>query len=388
MGHFQKCKGVCCRRAPTYCYGTLLILLTIEEGVCPVATIEKRNGIDGSIGYRVRVRLRGFPPQTASFKRLTDAKKWVQQTESAIREGRHFKTVESRKHTLKEAIDRYIQSVLPSKKPNSQRDQSKQLEWWSDQIGYLSLADVMPSIVAEERDKLAQGKTLRGDRTPATVNRYLAIISHLFTVSVKEWGWSHENPVLKVTRLREPRGRVRFLSDDERTRLLEVCKKSDSAYLYTVVVLALSTGARRMEILGLKWQDVDLSRGVITLHETKNGERRVLALASLALELMKNYAKVRTLHCDFVFPAHSLNKPVDITTPWETALRRADIKDFRFHDLRHCAASYLAMNGASLAEIAEILGHKTLQMVKRYAHLSDAHTSKVVARMNEKIFGV
>lgn len=89
-----------------------------------MATIEKRTNTDNTINYRVRVRLKGFPPQTASFKRLTDAKKWVQQTESAIREGRHFKTVESRKHALKEAIERYIQSVLPSKKPNSQRDQT------------------------------------------------------------------------------------------------------------------------------------------------------------------------------------------------------------------------------------------------------------------------
>lgn len=318
---------------------------------------------------------------------MIDAKKWVQQTEAAIREGRHFKTVESRKHTLKEAVDRYLLTVLPHKKPNSQRDQSAQLQWWSNQIGYLSLADVTPAIIAEKRDQLAQGKTTRGDRTNATVNRYLAILSHLFTLSVKEWGWSHENPVLKVTRLREPRARIRFLSDGEREALLVACRESESAYLYTVVVLALSTGARRMEILGLKWQDVDLARGVITLHETKNGERRVLILTSLALMLMQDHAKVRQLHCEYVFPAKSFQKPIDLTTPWETALKRANIIDFRFHDLRHSAASYLAMNGASLAEIAEILGHKTLQMVKRYAHLSTAHTSKVVERMNEKIFG-
>lgn len=353
-----------------------------------MATIEKRAAVDGSIHYRVRVRLRGFPPQTASFKRLTDAKKWVQQTETAIREGRHFKTVESRKHTLKEAGERYLQSVLPSKKPNSQRDQSKQLQWWMHCIGYLSLADVTPAIIAEQRDRLVQGKTPRGGtRTPATVNRYLAILSHLFTVSVKEWGWAHENPVLKVTRLREPRGRVRFLSDEERARLLEACKQSESKYLYTVVVLALSTGARRMEILGLRWQDVALSRNVITLHETKNGERRVLPLTGLAHDLIVQHSKVRALHCDYVFPSMTFEKPVDITTPWENALRRAGITDFRFHDLRHCAASYLAMNGASLAEIAEVLGHKTLQMVKRYAHLSDSHVGQVVQRMNEKIFG-
>lgn len=204
---------------------------------------------------------------------------------------------------------------------------------------------------------------------------------------MKEWGWAYENPVLKVTRLKEPRGRVRYLSDDERAKLLEACKQSDSTYLYTVVVLALSTGARRNEILSLKWQHVDFVRSVITLHETKNNERRVLPITNLALELLKQHSKVRVLHCDYIFPAYSFKKPIDITTPWENALKRAEIKDFRFHDLRHSAASYLAMNGASLAEIAEILGHKTLQMVKRYAHLSAAHTSKVVERMNEKIFG-
>ena len=142
-----------------------------------------------------------------------------------------------------------------------------------------------------------------------------------------------------------------------------------------------------MEALGLRWQDIDLARGVITLHETKNGERRILPLTGHALELVKQHSKVRQLTCDLVFPGKSLQAPIDIRTPWETALKRAEIEDFRFHDLRHSAASYLAMNGASLAEIAEILGHKTLQMVKRYSHLSEAHTSKIVSRMNESIFG-
>ena len=123
------------------------------------------------------------------------------------------------------------------------------------------------------------------------------------------------------------------------------------------------------------------------LHETKNGERRVIPLQGLALSLMKEHAKVRSLHCNFVFPSASKCQPIDIRTAWENALKKAKIGNFRFHDLRHSAASYLAMNGATLAEIAEVLGHKTLQMVKRYAHLSEAHTSSVVENMNERIFG-
>lgn len=353
-----------------------------------MANIEKRTGKDGNVTFRVKIRLKGFPSQSASFERLTDARKWVQQTEAAIREGRHFKTTEAKRHTLAEAIDRYIENILPSK-PKSQRLQSKQLEWWKSQLGDYSLSEITPALIGQHRDALAKGKTQRETlRTPATVNRYLAALSHLFTIAYKEWGWIEENPLRRVSKMKEPRGRVRFLSDDERSRLLDAAKKSKGTHLYIVVVLALSTGARKMEILGLKWQDINLAKGIIILHETKNGERRVIPLAGHALDLIKEHAKIRPLNTDLIFPGQDPNKPIDIRAPWENVLKIAQIEDFRFHDLRHSAASYLAMNGASLAEIAEILGHKTLQMVKRYAHLSDAHTSKVVARMNEKIFGV
>lgn len=351
-----------------------------------MASIEKRESQNKEVSYRVKIRLKGFPQQTATFERLTDARRWAQKTEAAMREGRYFKTTESKKRTLTEAIERYKTQILPTK-PKSQFDQSTQLQWWKENIGHFVLADITPALIAEQRDKLANGITMRKVlRTPATVNRYLAALSHMFTIAIKEWGWLEDNPIVKVNKLKEPRGRVRFLSDEERSRLLKACQQSPSQYLYLVVVLALSTGARRMEILGLRWSDVDLNRNVIILHQTKNGERRILPIVHHALDLLKEHAKVRTLHTELVFPGKNLKTPIDIRTPWETALEKAEIADFKFHDLRHSAASYLAMNGATLAEIAEVLGHKTLQMVKRYAHLSEAHTAKVVARMNERIF--
>lgn len=185
------------------------------------------------------------------------------------------------------------------------------------------------------------------------------------------------------------------MSDEERTNLLKACKESNNPYLYKVVILALSTGARKMEILSLQWSDIDFTRGQIVLHKTKNGERRVIPLRGLALDLMLEQERLKKDNCPYVFPSEIVKKkkdgalvykPIDIRTAWVNALIRSNIKDFRFHDLRHSAASYLAMNGASLAEMADVLGHKTLQMVKRYAHLSEAHTGSVVARMNERIF--
>lgn len=356
-----------------------------------MANIEKRVSNDGKNSYRVKIRLKGYPGQSATFERLTDAKKWAQHTESAIREGRHFKTTESKRHTLADLIDRYCREILPAKK--SAKDQAQQLTWWKSEIGSYALADVTPSLLAECRDKLGREITVRNKpRSPASVVRYLSALSHAYTIAVKEWGWLEDSPMRKVTKPKESRGRVRFLSDDERIRLLKICKESSNPYLYVVVVLALSTGMRQGEIMGLTWDAVDLNQGRAILHETKNGERRAVAITGHALELIKELSKVRRIDSNLLFPSkenapQKPQKSIDLRSPWEAAVKKAELQDFKFHDLRHSAASYLAMNGASLAEIAEVLGHKTLQMVKRYAHLSEGHTARVVASMNNKIFG-
>ena len=154
-----------------------------------------------------------------------------------------------------------------------------------------------------------------------------------------------------------------------------------------VVVLALSTGARRGELLSLRWADVDLKRGMLTFRQTKNGETRAVPLAGYALELLTQHAKRRRLDTTLVFPDKTGTRPLGIRDAFEGAVKRAGITNFHFHDLRHDFASNLAKNSASLLEIAEVLGHKTLQMTKRYAHLSEAHTAGVVARMNRAIFG-
>jgi len=143
---------------------------------------------------------------------------------------------------------------------------------------------------------------------------------------------------------------------------------------------------RRGEIMNLKWSDIDLARGSILLQTTKNGDRRFVPLVGTALDLLRS--KYANQNPDsLVFPTpHSPCKPIDIRSAWETALSKANIFNFRFHDLRHTAASYLAMNQASLLEIGTLLGHKTVQMTKRYAHLSNAHIHSAAVGLNEKLF--
>ncbi len=295
-----------------------------------MAHIEKRVSSKGKLTYRVQIRKQGHPPVSATFDRKTAVQKWAQDTESAIR---------------------------------------------------------------EPRDKLAADGL-----SPATINRYLATLSHALSSAIKENGWLDRNPVSNVSKLKEENERIRFLSDDsqdqhgnviegERTRLLRECKRSRTACLYPIVVLALSTGMRKGEILGLTWDDVSFDQRRIMLHRTKNGERRGVPLVGHALDLLREHSKVRRIDSNLVFPGSDADSVADFRGAWEEALKRAGVENFRFHDLRHTAASYLAMNGASLAEIAEILGHRTLQMTKRYAHLSETHKTKVLESMNSRMFG-
>jgi integrase len=346
-----------------------------------MATIIPRQGRNGQQVYRAQVRRKGAPPLSATFTKLSDARKWVQVTEAAILEGRHFKTAEAKGHTVADLIERYCCDVLPRKAQETVYGQTLQLRGWKAQLGHYALADVTPALLAECRDQLAR------NHKNSTVNLYLAALSHAFTTAVREWGWLDDSPMRKVRKPKQPRGRVRFLSDEERKRLLTACQASRNPHLYTVVMLALSCGARKGELVSLRWPDVDLKRGTLTFHDTKNGERRAVPLTGQALTLMQQHARVRRLDTSLVFPNAVGKQFYRFREAFENAVERAGIKDFRFHDLRHTAASYLAMSGASLAEIAEVLGHKTLAMVKRYAHLSEAHTRGVVERMNRAMFG-
>ncbi|PPC90451.1 MAG: integrase [Methylobacter sp.] len=352
-----------------------------------MATIETRTAETGDKSYRVKIRLKGYPTQSATFDRLTDAKKWAAATESAIREGRHFKTAEAKKHTVADMIDRYLSGVILTKEQDEHI--GLHLRRWKDEIGFMVLADVQADTITKIKDKLLNETVRTGKkRSPTTVLKYMASLSTVFTTAVNDWKWVEDSPLRTIKKPKPARGRVRFLDDDERQRFLNACKDSSNEWLYLCVILALSTGMRQGELMALKWPNVNLKDGFIILHETKNGERRRVPLAGHGLELLREHAKIRRLDTDLLFPGNShKDKPIDLRKPFENALKAAEIKDFHWHDLRHCTASYLAMNGASLAEIAEVLGHKTLAMVKRYAHLSDGHVSNVVASMNAKIFG-
>lgn len=348
--------------------------------------IDKRIHKNGTVSYRARVRIKGHPVLSQSFASKTLAMKWKRDTESAVEQGKYQYSQPGSKNTLAELIDRYIDKVLPSK-PKNARNVRQHLLWWKEELGHCLLSDIKPSMIAQKRDELLSGTTCKDKlRSSTTVVRYLASLSHAFSIAVKDWEWISENPVMKISKPKISNSRTRFLNDDEKERLIQACQESESKGLYPIVILALSTGMRRGEIMNLKWGDLDLDRGSILLQVTKNGERRFIPLIGTMLDLLRSKYTNQTVD-SFVFPApHSSSKPIDIRSAWETALRKAEISSFRFHDLRHTAASYLAMNQASLLEIGTLLGHKTVQMTKRYAHLSNEHIYSTASTLNEKLF--
>lgn len=355
-----------------------------------MAIIEARKQRDGTVKYRARVRVTGvtgFRDESKTFNRKSDARDWARQVEVDVQRGRHLPTREASRRTLAEAIERYITVTLPAKPRN--RDAAKVsalLKWWKDKLGAVALVAVTPSMISEARDQLAATPTrLGGPRSPATVNRSRAALAAVFRAAVRDWHWLENTPMPAVSRGAESPGIVRYLCDDERKRLLAACRSSRAAaWLYPLVMLALATGARRGELLGLKWADVDLQRGQVVFHVTKNRERRAVPVAGVAIDALRKLAGDAPDPARLVFEGPEEGKPVYIEQAWREVQANAQITDFRFHDLRHSAASYLAMSGATAPEIAAVLGHKTLQMVKRYAHLGEQHTASVVSRMTDK----
>ncbi len=348
-----------------------------------MATIREFTRKDGSRSYHVEVRLRGHAPQRATFRTRSLAKKWVQDVESGIRDGRHFKSAEAKRHTVSELIERFVSQWLP-KHPQREEKQTGLLEWWKKWCGHLLLVDLTPAIIAEGRDQLLAETTVRGAlRSPSTVNRYLSAFGKALTVAVKEWGWLEANPIRNVSKPSESDGRERFLSVEEKAQLLQACAESRNPNLLPIVSLALITGMRFGEIAGLRWDDIDFNQEKITLQRTKNGDRRIIPLTSEAAMIFRDCPTFGEPLDELVFKAKSNTtnqQKVSIREAFENAVKRAGINNFRFHDLRHTAASYMAMSGATQGELMAILGHRSPAMTRRYAHYSQNHLSHVMKK--------
>lgn len=260
------------------------------------------------------------------------------------------------------------------------------LKWWITEMGDLPLADVDSSLIVRKLEKLAHENTSTRTegkrRSPATVNRYLAYLSIVLSYGVSI-GVMQFNPAKGIKRNKE-RPRVRYLGmegypDDEAEKLLEACK-NQNATLYALVVTAMNTGARAGELRNLEWSDINFKEESAVLRETKNDETRYIPITGKAKQVLKGLRGGGAI--GKVFRSDDGSRDYDYTKDWAAAIEKAEIADFRFHDLRHHAASMLAMNGIPLNQIAHLLGHKSIQVTQRYAHLCKKNITDLGAMLD------
>ena len=316
-----------------------------------MATIRKR----GPYQWQAQIRKAGYPQQSKTFESRAEAEAWGRALESEMDRGVFVSRTEAEQTTLGEGLERYLREVTPTKK-GADQEEGKIRRWQARDLARRPLASIRGADLAAFRDqRLAEG------RSPYTVKHDLDVISHLFTVAVREWGMeSLRNPVSYIRKPKLPQGRDRRLRGDEESRLLDA---ADTPYR-EVITLAIETAMRAGELRSLKWSNIDLEARTALLPDTKNGERRTVPLSSRAVEVLGSLAP----HADGddLFPNMTT---ANLSYRFRTLCRNVGVEGLRFHDLRHEATSRLFELGLNPMEVAAITGHKTLAMLKRYTHL-------------------
>jgi integrase len=296
-----------------------------------------------------------------------------------------------------EASERYL--ATKSRK-RSLREDTRILKHLTTAFGKdTPLAEITASRISEYKAErlgtmrtIANGQTTEERRlSAAAVNRPLALLRHLLRLAHEEWEVLEHVPRVRLEK--EPQGRLRWLTQQEIARLLDACARSKNTQLRAAVVVALNTGLRLGELVGLVWERVDLSRGVIRLETTKSGRRREVplnddsyaALVSLTQPPRSRKSKKGTTPPSAAAHAGDRSGPVFraryIKTAYNNAVQSAKLEDVNFHTLRHTFASWAVMRGVSLKELQELLGHASLAMTMRYAHLAPEHLRTAVSRL-------
>ena len=217
-----------------------------------------------------------------------------------------------------------------------------------------------------------------GKVSPSTVNREITCPKHIFN-KAKEWEKIRENPIASVKLFRVDEKRIRYLEKEEIARLIEVCPD----YLNSIIIVALNTGMRKSEILNLKWSDVDFKNRIIYVVQSKNNQAREIPMNQMTFRTLLKVRK--NAKSPYVFCKKNGSPYRDIREGFTNALKKAGIKNFRFHDLRHTFASHLVMAGVDLKTVQELLGHKTFEMTLRYSHLSPDHKRRAIEVLGRRM---
>jgi integrase len=327
-------------------------------------------------GQRTKRKAWGFTAEVNGKRRKSYRTEWTKDdAETAL--AKALLEIEAPKAvssiTLAQAADRYLAAKARKK---SLAEMTRVLEVFKAYFGAeIPLAEITASRISEwEASRLATKSRQTGEPLAvASINRPLATLRALLRMAHEKWEVLQKTPHIKLER---ERGRLRWLTAEEAERLLAACRTSKNTDLVDLVEFTLFTGLRQGEALELTWERVERSRGIILIEETKNDKPREVTLNGRAdAVLLRRSPKDEGL----VFGAKSFDH---FRSAWGTAVRRAKLKNVRFHDLRHTFASWCVQRGATLQEVKDLLGHSSLAMTLRYAHLAPEHLRTAVSRLD------
>jgi len=324
-----------------------------------VATFRKR----GPYQWQSQVRKKGQPLQTKTFETRALATQWARAIEVEMDKGVFVSRAEAESTTLKELLERYLAEVTPLKK-GAEPETNRLRVFMIHSLAQRFVAGIRGVDIARFRDERLQKVS------SSTVKRDLVLLGHVFEVARKEWGIHFHNPVRDIKLPADGRPRDRCLQAGEESRLLAACQEARNSNLLPIVHLALETAMRQGELIRLRWEHIDLNRRTAHLPDTKNGEARTVPLSTTAVKILRTLP--RSLHGQ----AFSGITTEAIKRAYIRAVRRADIQNLRFHDLRHEATTRLFEKGLNIMEVAGITGHKDLRMLRRYTHLKAEDLAK------------
>lgn len=324
--------------------------------------IRKRKNSKGQPCYQVIIRDNdGHPPKYETFPTMQEAKDWEFDERSRRRKTTYFPEQVKKSYTLTDLIDRYLE-LLPLLGKKSIDDIICHLKWWKNEIGKSLLNHVTSDLLAKCRNNLLKSVS------PSTVNRYTASLSTVLTYGMKECGWLENNPMFRVTKLKEPSGRNRVLNPEEYACLIHSAENSKNTNLKTIIQIALLTGMRQGEILSLYWDDIKFDLGCICIRTSKNNRPRVVPLDNEIAACLKGLYANRNPNNPLVFASKKRFGKITIRKAFDEALKRANISNFHFHDLRHTYSTYANYDGCNPITLMTSLGHSTVNMSSHYTH--------------------
>ncbi len=297
--------------------------------------------------WQAQIRKQGYPLQSKTFETRAAAARWARAIECEMDRGLFVSRVEAESITLGELLERYVEEVTPLKK-GAAPEAARIRALIKHPLANRFLAGLRGVDLARYRD--ARLKKV----SPGTVKRELVILSHLFEVARKEWGIHVHNPVRDIKLPPNPKARDRRLQpgynggEDEESQLLRACANARNPFLLPVVRLAIETAMRQGELVRIRWEHVDLNRRTVYLPDTKNGDARTAPLSTTAIRVLRTLP--RGLHGQ-VFPGLTSEA---IKRAFMRAVRRAGIKDLRFHDTRHEATTRFFERGLNIMEVASV----------------------------------